>query len=377
LYSKIEKEPGGNPTLYPSAPGEPGLSPFVFEPSNDDRSPVTLSRTHENEDEDAPSLLIEIPYADAYYVPATEGQFTAVTHQLIKEMTEAGVVHLLGLWAVLEGQLRTTKDGTLKAVPITHAEIGELMRPGKPVSGRTVENQLKKLAEAGFVTVVPSRQTVSRGTSRWAGNCYLPHGLRLTPAKSRANGIERTRTVEASYVSGVSLENSTASSQSTSSSPVAPSSPTSISTKKMGGLTQKSSVSLSIQKETEDLLSRSRSKTAIASEKQLVELRSRLKRPDAVLHLYGITTLDALTKSQAHELMRSTMGDFPELTKRIDSVAQQLDQETWAQNVAEAQQYEAQRKKEHLESVPPPSWLKSFIATGQIPEQRNDKAEQK
>lgn len=343
-----EKVSGGNPRLNPNTPLYEDCSLFV-EPLKGDTDTAEMSRTLEEAEEITETVRIWTTSGDAWDVPLTDGRlFTAVTYELQDQLAEAGLLHLLGLWCVLARSLKAGKTkASYQAEALSYAEIGRRLKPNKPLTENAVAEQVSKLAEAGFIQLVPARKQVKQGTTRKAGYYYLPIGLRPNGKVAQA-----PRVIETYSAPGVNVENSTPRAITT----------TSINPQKTEALTQKTGVSLSITKESENLINRSRSKrNEPISEKQLTALTKFLKRPDAVLRLYGINDLAALTMDQAKDLIQFTLGNNEELAQRIYSTAREIDNETWSQGVQEALQYQEKRLKEREAAVPmPPSFKKKL-----------------
>ena len=366
MFSTKEKAPAGRPTLNPDdSLGEP--LPFVFEPSNDDRNTVNLSTTDEEDEDETLYRAVELPYGKLHEAPTTAGTFTGLTHELLDQMAEAGVLHLAGLWTVLERALRTNRyTGNLVASPLKHEEIAQLLKPNKPPANATIKEQLRKLEEAGFITVYATRQTVSQGNSKRAGNCYVPHGLRLSDAEART----ARQTIEVSHLAGVSVDNAIEAGVTSGTSPAPSTSPASISPQKTSESTKKTIGWLTTTRET-DILKPARSrKSQLASEEQIKVVREHLWEP-AVLRLYGISRLDQLTNAQAHDLIRASKGQNPETEQRLASVTRTIEAERDERARQERQRLYEQQERYRSERAPEtPDWLKEFARLASSQPQR-------
>ena len=357
MFTKIEKEPGCTPTLYPSAPGEPGLSPFVYEPSNDDRSAATLSRIIDEDEAEECVVTVETPYGD-YNVPGSydAGKFTAITPELTQTFIEAECLDLLGVWVVLHEYL-SIRGKTWVARPLHQDLLAERLG----VSPKTVWRYLKRLEEAGLVTKISGDQHPREGTRRNAAWCYLPHLIRVrtselvraasvsAPANVKTKNSKRAKSTAADRSSRAtnSQNHSTTGTESSGQETT------------LSELRTEMTVSYSLLREG-DLVKSELEKTTFVNEEQLKTIRKHLAFEEEVFILYGIETFEQLTNSQASDLIQSSLGKYPELQKRLERIHDDLVDRQRTIDSQAVLDTEARIEQWRTEAVEPPSWLREL-----------------
>jgi len=340
-----EKASGGNPRLNPNTPLIEDSSLFV-EPFKGGTDTSELSTT------ETETLYYEaiLPYgeiAEGIAAPNATRDFNSVTHETLALFYERGVSHCLALWLLLH-EAQYTKDGRLYLSPRTWTQLAEKTHQHP----NTVANQARALQAAGFVEILPTRQTESPGTSRVAGNCFLLNYRK--PTKKETTNI----VLSASTYRTVSTEPTTSSGTTSSFKAEARGS---ISSQKTVAQPQQTVSSLYLDKDLyKDLFKAKQEKQTSekigtrATESQLSKLERYLGQlKTAALRLYGVNDLSELTQNQASDLMKHTLGENPELTQRLNNEHKALKAEREAVMATEQAklQDEARQEQERLDEL--------------------------
>ena len=357
MFTKIEKAPACQPTLYPTNSGEPESSPFVYEPSNDDRSPATLSSTEDELEDEGVYSIFETPYGD-YEIPASgENLFVAVTPETTQAFIDAGCLDLLGFWVVLAEYLYPN-GSNYRAVPLARGLLAGRMN----CSIKTIDRHVARLEAAGLLTQVHLDQHPKPGTRRNGPSCYLPH---LTREKK----VKAVRSAVVSSPSNVTVDNSLRGAATDGDETATVSSNQNTSTTgtdssgyetTLSAIGTDLSVSYSIPKEREISLERLAKQSEPITAEQLKALEGNLTLRDAVFELYGIDDLRQLTNRQASGLIQHTLGKNSELTQRLNRLADQMNTRRREKELAEMAAFEAEREKAHAESVPMPDKMREI-----------------
>lgn len=339
-----EKASGGNPRLNPNTPLYEDSSLFD-EPSKGDTDSSQLSTIHEE------TLYYEaiLPYGEiveGIAAPNATRDFNSVTHETLSLFFETGVSHCLALWLKLH-EAQYTKDGRLHLSPRTWTQLAEETQQHP----NTVRAQALKLQDAGFLEIIPQRQTVSPGTSRKAGNCFLLNYRK--PSKKETVNI----VLSASTYKTVSTESTTSTGTTSTFNAEARGS---ISSQNTVATPQQTVSSLYLDKDLyKDLFKAKQEKQTSekigtrATENQLNKLERFLGQlKPAALRLYGVNDLSELTQSQASDLMKHTLGENPELTQRLNNEHKALKAQKEAVLATEQAklQDEARQEQERLDA---------------------------
>jgi hypothetical protein len=347
LLEQKEKTSGGNPRLYPDTPSfEDCVYPFV-EHLQDSETP--------GESPEPRYYKAILPFGEIVEGIATENlsntDYSIMDNITLKHFYETKAYAAGLLWMLLHQRSRTDdKTGYLVAEPTTYA----WMKEQTGLSKRTLQDQIDKLIDAGFLDCYPSRKMVGRENSKQNGNCYILNYRRYIGKQQATSPVLSVSTYEqpapttptVSIGTRTNVDNSSLGWQKTATPPSGEPHSDTYLFKDLSKdyLSQISQNLVSVETPTADKTSK------LASVAQLEALEKHLKQWTApALRYYGLESLEQLSSSQANSLIKLTQAQNEALRKELSEIVSAMSTE---QAVRQSQlDYQAEQERKRFEEI--------------------------